>query len=463
MIDNETLTVLSDDPADVFSQLWDVLPEDQFVGFDVWEWLTDEGIQDLAGYVEESLLNDGRFVPGRVAELIESADEVEERVFAIMLGVDRALLHVNPFVASYDQGELAYLARRYASTGRLSTAAIEGALLPRCAFPGRPRAAPNTIADAFVGVVRVSSDIWNATAHSQIPARNDFSRVARDRGVRVACVAMLESVKDVRITANSRSSRRVFRIEPSDEDFLLERIETVLEALDQSGTQLAVLPELALSERLLNHWVEVLQANKPPPISDLRWIFLGTGNVTSASPPVNRGVLMDRRSAEILLTQDKLFPFTLSTQQLYDWGLRELLGEEDIDEDLMPGERITVTESRLGRLTILVCEDLGRIFDLGPALREHGISLSLAPIFSKPVLRHHWEHTRAKDYATEVGVATVVSNSIVIGRLTGERGAIGSCLVHSPDQTELGSVEASTDVVQMTVEQRFYRDDLDAM
>jgi predicted amidohydrolase len=462
VIDNQTLTTLSDDPADLFSQLWDQLYADQFESVDVYTWLTDERIDDLSGYIEETVLNEGRFVAGRIAELIESADELDERIFAIMLGLDRALIHVNSFLGSFDQGALVSLATRYAETGRLNTDRVDGALLPRCAFPGRPRAAPNTVADAFISVVRVDEESWGRTSHIQIPARFDFSRTTRDQGLRVACVPFLEEPDDVEIVSAERSGRRVFRIAPANSERLLQRADELLSLLDESGAQLAVLPELSLSKNLLDHWRTTLASNPAPPLSELRWVFAGTGNVSLVDPPVNRGVLLDRRSGEILLTQDKVFPFTLSQEQLLEWGLSTHLGDSEIDEDLAAGSQITVAETRLGRLTILVCEDLGRTFDHGPSLRAHGISHSLAPVFSKPVQRHHWEHVKAKEYATETGTATIVSNSLVVARLMGEASAAGTSLVHSPAQTEFGVAESATDVVLFSVERQFYRDDSDA-
>jgi predicted amidohydrolase len=444
---------LLQDPADLFAQLWDTLDEAAVDHADTWAWMSDERVNDIADFIEDIALS-GALLVERVEDFLEVADEEdrESRTFAIMMGLDRALIHANPFVGSFDQASMTGLAARYVRTGKLSTESVSGAVLPRAAYPERPTGTPTSLLDAFTSVVRVSGDVWTRTAHEQIPTRSDFTRLEREGDLTVACVPFLDDPEDLVWESLTENRARRYRIFPAPDVEFEDRVAIILENLDASGAMIGIAPELALSEDLLTVWQRTVRANRPPVVSRLRWLLVGTGSVGASSKPVNRGVLIDRLSGEILLTQDKIYPFTLTKEQLADWNLTPLLGTESTTEDIVSGGVITVTESRLGRLVILVCEDLAKLFDLGPGLREHGISHALAPVFANETELHHWEHAKAKEYATETGALVVVANSLVVARLCGINDRpVGTALAHSPERTQLGHCEVATDMVTFTI------------
>jgi predicted amidohydrolase len=453
-IPQESLAYPSD-PADLFLRLYDELdPASVDNVVEVVNWLADESVSDIADIIEEASLVAGFISAERIDELLELADDRELRLFAILLGLDRALMYVNPYFGGFDQGGLTELAIRYAELGRLNSDAAEGALLPRCAFPGRVESelVPTSVVDAFTSVVRVPPEDWQAVAHGRIPAISDFGRLQRQKGLMIGCAPLLESKDDCDFAVSTRHGRRRYRITPRDNEEIRTRMRNILSFLDSSGVMIGVLPELALSESLLSFWRELVASTPAPSDSSLRWLMVGTGNVPNSEPPLNRGVLIDRRSGEILMAQDKLYPFTLSGEQLDEWKLTPLLGRDVITEDITRGDQVAVTETRLGRIAILVCEDLARLFDLGPRLRAHGISHVLAPVFSKQVKYHHWEHVKAKEYATEVGATVIVANSLVVPRLMGEDGAVGTTLVHSPSETDRGECAIGDDVALFELE-----------
>jgi predicted amidohydrolase len=124
---------------------------------------------------------------------------------------------------------------------------------------------------------------------------------------------------------------------------------------------IALLPELSLSSELLEAWNEALGDCPPPDDSRLKWLLVGSGDVADEDRPVNRCVLFDRVTGEIVLTQDKIYPFTLTEKQLGEWRISEFLGKAATEEDIRSGRRVVVVESRLGRVVVLVCEDLARL------------------------------------------------------------------------------------------------------
>jgi predicted amidohydrolase len=185
--------------------------------------------------------------------------------------------------------------------------------------------------------------------------------------------------------------------------------------------------------------------------SNLRWIFVGTGAFGDKTLPANRGYLLDRLTGQVLVEQDKLFPFTLSEEQLEAWNLSPLLGREPISEAIARGDMISVAESAIGRLVILVCEDLSRLDQLLNPLVEHGVSLAIAPVLSKPTLAHHWEHARAKVYADAAGTSVVIANSLVIASLLDQVEA-GTALVHGPGGFACASAGLPDEVVLLRVD-----------
>jgi len=459
---------LPPDPADLFARL--ILEFDADLDrYEVFRWMQDERVGDIADLLERTALEEDEISSDSIAELLEFADDYAERIFSILLGLDRALLYANPFFGTYDQGKLTRVATRYALTGALNADTTSGVLLPRTSFPGRLQSTPNTLNDAFAGVVWVPRDEWNRTNHVRLRPRNDLSRLERQLEVVVACVPVVDDPDDFNFTTVDRDGGHFFRVRNRDERDTLDFART-LDDLDLSGAAIALFPELVLTRALLSKWVDLISRRPPPTESRLKWLVLGSGDVDGdGDRPSNRCVMVDRLTAEIVLTQDKVYPFTLTTSQLSEWKLEQFLGSLPIEEDMVSGRRVTVAESRLGRLAVLVCEDLARTMDLGPTLRSHGISHILSPVLSNEVKPHHWEHAKAKDYATETGAVVIVSNSLVIPRLMDETGAIGTSIVHSPlatqlrtshDRADLGIFKiAAGDPIPLTADRGFSRTD----
>jgi predicted amidohydrolase len=440
------MSSLSPDPADLFTELYDEL--DDLLGgvlqsAGVLQWLTDDTSQDVSSWIEGTVIELGELDPDRVRESIDPVDDPDDpepgqqRRFAILCGLDRALAHVNPHTATYDQGALRSIAVRYAETGRLSSGAVSGALLPRFASAGRGATIPEALSEAFTSVVRVPEEAWARTSHTTLPAHSDFGRLDRQRGVLVGCAPLIESLDELEFELSEAEGSRLFSIGPSLAPVQM-RIASVLRRLDEQGAAVGVMPELTLSDELLEGWRTAVLENPPDRTSRLKWLLVGTGPLGRAEPPPNRGVLIDRRTGDVLLSQDKIYPFTLQEAQLREWGLERALGSRACTEYMTRGEKITVAESGLGRVVMLICEDLSRIAQLGEPLLQHGISHAFAPVFSAETRAHYWEHAHAKDFAAQVGTQVVVANSLAVARAAGAEDPPGTALAHSPSGYVVG-------------------------
>ena len=110
----------------------------------------------------------GEVDPGQVKEIIGAGGPRE--IFTVLRGIDWALEIINPFAPYFEHDGLDKLAVRYATTRRLNDGqAAEGALLPRCAYPGKPRGARDKA--LYFGLNRVSAQSWAKIRHNKLPNR----------------------------------------------------------------------------------------------------------------------------------------------------------------------------------------------------------------------------------------------------------------------------------------------------
>jgi predicted amidohydrolase len=188
---------------------------------------------------------------------------------------------------------------------------------------------------------------------------------------------------------------------------------------------------VTLSPTLLSCWQEALRRRRN---STLRWVLAGTGDMSPESErPRNTGIVLDARSGEVLGHQDKLYPFNMSSDILSRWNLTPRLGETAIAEDIaVHPRRLSIFEAGAMRFAILICEDLGRLIDLGPVIRDMGVTHLFVPVLARPLKRHHWEQSAASVYARDTGATVVVSNSLAMGALD-ENGTPGTALMLAHD------------------------------
>lgn len=441
---------LASDPADLFAQLYDQLEEDSLRDPDqVSQWLEPAHLEALATDIRSKALA-GRLNPAEIAKSIGAAADRRGLLVAVLVGLERALGLVHPRTSALAPKALIPIASRYAETGLLNSSAVRGALLPRFCRP-RGTVTPTNKRELFHGLLRISPDDWKKVAYAVLPERYDVS-LTGPGALTVGCAPAMESLEEIEIERPRRVLGSHFRLRPKDSDEVRERFRRILDRLDASGAHLGVLPESVLSEQLLGYWQELVLRVVPPMSSKLQWLLVGTGPVDDRLPPRNTAVLLHRRTGKILLQQDKMKPFTLSGAQLREWGLEALLGVRDVQEDIQCGSRLTLMETRIGRVAVLICEDLSRVLEFGNILQSHGVSLILTPIFAKQIEPFHWEHVKARDYVQEIGTRTIVVNSLMVPRQTAVGSSVRVALVVVPEGYWIGKAAAGDDVIWYTIE-----------
>lgn len=400
------------DPADLLCAAHDAIPRITF-RTSVERWDADPALEAMSARIATAALM------GETAEAARAAAEGDPAgCYAVVRGLDRALAHVNPLLAGVPPAALAPLAMRLARTGRLDTGAPGGALLPRVASGGRRGQLAEDLADALAAVVRVPPADWAACDHAVLSPWARLTRADRTSGLRVAATPMIGDPEELDWRVEDRRGLRFYRIAPADGVRTRERVERVVRALDDTRASIAIAPELCLSPTLLGQWQRALAGRAGAATSRLRLVVVGTGNVDSVDPPSNTAVLLDAQTGEIVARQRKIHPFNMTPADVRLWGLEERL-HAPVDEDLTPGERVTVLEAGGVRLGILVCEDLARLPALSGPLCAHGISLLLVPVFARPTKDRRWERVRAESYSDATGAAIVVANSLVIAHILG--------------------------------------------
>jgi predicted amidohydrolase len=401
------------DLPDLFCELYDGIDIATFRGnIDVWQ--DDPGLHSQSMTVASGI-EKGRDNASRLRLRLANCDgQLEAIRFAVLRGMDRAFRRVNSHLAGgVTPPALARLAAHVAARHRLDSGRHGGALLPRLVEPGQPPQLADHPREEFTSVIRVPPQSWDAAEHRTLGEAALFHRHELLRGVRVACVPFVEDPDELSFGTVERRATRFYRIRPRDLDVTRERVVSVVSQLDAAGVEIALVPELTLTPRLLKCWQGALRA-KDRNRSRLHWLLVGSGDLDGGRRPRNTAVLLNGRTGEVVARQHKLYPFNLSGDELRRWGLDGRLGDRPIDEDLEPGERLCILEAGVMRVAILVCEDLGRVVDLGTCVRDFGISHLLVPVFARPTKDRRWERAAADVHCRATGSLTVVSNSLVM-------------------------------------------------
>jgi predicted amidohydrolase len=443
------------DPVDLLAYLYDELDADLFKNpLGLYEHLyEDPRFEETAARVRDEAEADG--TTSHAHRVVNRHGLNSMTALACLVGLDRALESVTDGGGVSPPPGLEHVSWRLRRTGVLNTPALAGAVLPAC-VRADPPASPvaESTRDILTSVVRVTPDVWKKTELIRVPALHDFDADEIEVSLAVACVPMADDFRELAI---SRRNPAFYEIGANDTPAMRKRIETLLPRLDSCGAQIAVLPELTTTPKLVELWSAIIAANPRPPSSKLRWLFAGTGAFPSGNrEPFNRATLLSRRGGTTIATQDKRFPFVLTDTQIGEWKL-ERLGDGPLAELIERGKKFHLLESTLGRLVVLICEDLGRSFDTGPDVRALGVSHIVAPVFSKPVVQYFWEHQRARDYVAHGGVTTIVANSVAVGReqqrrSKSKRKPVGTALaVTHSGEFAVGSAERADEILLFAV------------
>jgi hypothetical protein len=405
--------VYSTDPANLFSQLYDELSERLFaVNEEAESWIDDPSVQEIAADVEHEAVVTGRVSEVTVERLLEL--ESDRNRFAILLGLDRALMQAGLIQGTHDESELVELTLRYLETGRLSTDDVTGAVVPKNTSPGQEHLLPESLRDAFTAVVRVPATTPIAVEHAVLDDWPD--RTVREAGLYVAALPAFNADAKL-IVERVDAEPPAYRLRLDHDDEAAEWVAERLRALDATRAVIAVLPEMALTPTLLTAWRNACASTPRPHGSRLGWVIAGSGPETDdlARRPRNRAVVVARSSGDIAWYQDKQFRFQLEDDVVKRWGLAAQLGAGPLEEWITVGPRLHVAEAPGFRAAVLICEDLTQLDTIGVTCRDWGVSHAFCPIFSQAIRKFRWERQHGLWLEQAIGLQTIICNSQYIG------------------------------------------------
>ena len=406
------------DPGDAFAEAYDRLAAHSPVSGELQTWSADGAMETARRETVDQLRATGAL---DLAD-VQSASEVQ--LLGILSGLDAMITRGSP-VAVMSDPFATQLRSRFLRTGRFNST-TSGAVLPRYVEAGRPRATAEALDEVF-HTVRVSESTWRRCIQINLLSpdlqRHDISVPAGGQ-VSVGQVP-LAAPGDIKMTYET-TANGVDVYTSAPDPVLKTRVDRAMAGLRAAASRLALVPEATLTEEILVEWQQRCAPGGPD------WVLVGSGDVSGAHPGAsapspglttasgatlgpNRAVLLDGRTGEIIAVQDKRHGFTILPDLQASYGLGTA-PSVTLDEGMIQGKKLTVIESRVGRVAILVCEDLDHLTQDGAMLRELGVSLVLTPIVAPPIVAFRWQHLASNALAKDIGSSVVTFNSLALGR-----------------------------------------------
>lgn len=399
--------VYPDHPGDLFAVLYDALSDDLFTDSESEAWISDRWVLDTRELAFNEILRTGA-LPLRITERAIDQRGDQGR-FALLWAIDRALDYASPHNSLREAENLHWLVAWNARHHRVDSGAVPGAVVFGTCFPGRPLGRPARA--TFFSLVRIPATSWDHIKIESIPPSSDVILEPDKTSETKVVVGSAPLVDRSNLDAFPAPTDfgPGYRLELCDDD-LDHTISEAIRNLDACGAEVAVMPEGCLSENVLDVWKRTLRDIVPGDASKLSWLIIGTGAVGAVEPPHNRAVLLDRNGRQIAW-QDKIADFTLDAQQITDWDLSRIsLPRGPKIEDITRGKDLLVLESRIGRICILICEDLTRTSS-SRLIGDCAISHVFVPVFSGGL---RWAIGAAETYAFQMGTWTVIANSLSV-------------------------------------------------
>lgn len=335
------------------------------------------------------------------------------------------------------------LRRRYLNAGKFNVDE-SGMVIPRRAVRGRAHARADVL-DQTLNTLRVSENTADLCCFIRIAPEHDHVPTLMRLRVAQVPLALANDVFRIGVETGSGKPAYVFRPEPS----IYARIPHAASAME--GADLGLTAEVTIDTDGVGIW-----QGSTSPVGPT-WELVGTGPVepveadigasaaTTAMPfsdgsgvPVNRAVILHGRSGEVIAVADKMRGYYIEERDLDTYGLP--FAKHGRDEGIRAGTKVVVLESHVGRFAVLVCEDLDHLLELGPVLREIGVSHVLNPVVAPELKLYRWQDQAGRALFKDIGARLITANSLAVQRLLASGKGAPTLLIHNgspPDATQL--------------------------
>ncbi|MDP2310585.1 MAG: hypothetical protein Q8P18_31490 [Pseudomonadota bacterium] len=255
-----------------------------------------------------------------------------------------------------------------------------------------------------------------------LPPGHDLPRIAHPR-LRVAFLPAITDL-DIDFVRLSRPKGAVFEARHVEgaEERIFARFVRAVDHADREDASLLLAPELSFTPALWDRARAWLKRRPRRTGSGVRWLLLGTAATDRDADgrPRNQALLVSRHG-EVLSQQNKTRPFSFTRSQQEFYSLREALGGDTTPEHIRLDPRVLVLleSATLGRLAVLICEDLAHE-DPGPRLAAPlGVRLYLTPVMDGEFADWRWVSACATWHAWSNRVQVIAVNSLVLPERAG--------------------------------------------
>ncbi len=422
-------------PAALFARLWrDLTPHAGDIITRPW---AGRHAQEYDALVALLLAAPGSDVPpeletylaGDAAGFNTSVAAKKERAFVAMCAIDEAAKHIHPafprrlpgYARSLSPMLEAMRAKRTA-TGFYADVAGIGMVVPKGHLASRQR--PNDAEEASGTQLAHQFECLSIIAH---PANGHSLRViapsprrfdvGADRSDRVGLAPIAEDRDDLAFEVSERGKRPYLDTRPAAAP-LGDRINNAVTALLDDGAGVIVLPELVAPPGSAESLRQTLKARGAAATPAL--IVAGTGATTEIAPgsgrPYNEAVLLSADGKE-LARQRKLHVFNMRIGRMRDCAISPVrgYGNRSHMEDAQPGTELVVCDLHgLGRVMVLICEDLEQSVPTGTLVESMRPDWILTPVLDIAQEIGRWTHNRATELARKSLSRVVVSGSTTL-------------------------------------------------
>lgn len=239
----------------------------------------------------------------------------------------------------------------------------------------------------------------------------------------VAVVPLAEEENDLEIYTGiySNISSKIpwykVKIKDNKEAELKQRVDDVIKKLEAEEVNIVVLPELAVNPEIVkaisNRLKENVKQSKQQ--TNIQLVVTGTCLIEKEDEhtnlPYNDCVILDDTGEE-LWRQCKLNPYTLSTEKVKHYKIKTEYPEEEHMECIHTNNRLEVRDGILGRMIVLICEDLAKNEPRQTVLQYLLPEWIFTPVLSEEIGKRWWEVRNSWAIANHYPTNTIVSNSL---------------------------------------------------
>ena len=402
--------------GDLFCRLYDGLR----VGFAEGYTLIDDVPKPLNNEFAQNIrLADGTIPDVLWRYLDENSRQLSrEAAFSVCLTIDSAFHSFHHTSATHDPSSRSWprTRRHLKRTGSL-TKIVQGVLLPCRHFPDAGR---GHLRSAFRLRRMIELDIPIGWSELE-PSRDILPQQSPDgksgECVHVAFIPTLDA-DDVEFARNGDSF--VVSHTPDGEMKAKDRVLASLRAADAKGIQIVLAPELSLTTAAWEEIGQELNEQNRRSNRGIRLALLGSALalVNSGKPPSNRARVVYADGADAW-HQDKVNEYVLKRGHICRYGLKSLLGDDDLKEEMTSGSKLWLVDSpRLGRIAITICEDVRR--ETARYAMDLGARVFLVPVMDGPQAEQCWTDDYSKVLKNMGGASSLVINSLVFPQVAYE-------------------------------------------